>query len=66
MEDALFAIEQGVDWIALSFVRTAEDLKELSNLIQEKSPYKKEEATDSVLTLYSSLQTMIITKLLLK
>ena len=28
-EDAIFAIEQKVDWLALSFVRHAEDLKEL-------------------------------------
>ncbi|MCB0466083.1 MAG: pyruvate kinase, partial [Aequorivita sp.] len=28
-KDAIFAIEQQVDWIALSFVRHAEDLKEL-------------------------------------
>jgi pyruvate kinase len=40
IEDALFAIEQEVDWIALSFVRHAEDLMELENLIKENSSYK--------------------------
>lgn len=40
VKDALFAIEQEVDWIALSFVRTAEDLTKLSDLIKEKSSYK--------------------------
>jgi len=39
-KDVLFAIEQEVDWIALSFVRTPEDLDILSNLIKEKSSYK--------------------------
>ena len=40
IKDAIFAIEQEVDWIALSFVRTPEDLVKLSDLIKEKSPYK--------------------------
>lgn len=39
-EDAIFAISMEVDWIALSFVRHAEDLKELSDLIEEHSEYK--------------------------
>lgn len=40
IEDALFAIKQEVDWIALSFVRHAEDLIELEQLIKEHSTYK--------------------------
>ncbi len=40
IKDAIFAIENQVDWIALSFVRTPEDLIMLSDLIKEKSPYK--------------------------
>ncbi|MCB9202544.1 MAG: pyruvate kinase [Flavobacteriales bacterium] len=40
IEDATFAIEQGVDWIALSFVRHADDIKSLISLIQEKSNKK--------------------------
>ena len=36
----IFAIEQGVDWIALSFVRNAEDLEKLQDLISEHSDYK--------------------------
>lgn len=40
IKDAKFAIEQEVDWIALSFVRTPEDLVKLSDLIKEKSSYK--------------------------
>lgn len=38
--DALFAIEQEVDWIALSFVRNSEDLKELETIISRHSSYK--------------------------
>ncbi|MGB0455887.1 MAG: pyruvate kinase [Flavobacteriaceae bacterium] len=39
-KDALFAIEQEVDWIALSFVRNPEDLMELEAIISEHSDYK--------------------------
>ncbi len=39
-EDAIFAISQEVDWIALSFVRNAEDLKQLQDIIEEHSDYK--------------------------
>jgi len=38
--DAIFAIEQKVDWMALSFVRDAEDLKELQALIEAHCEYK--------------------------
>ena len=40
VRDALFAIEQKVDWIALSFVRTSEDLVELQELIAKHSEHK--------------------------
>jgi pyruvate kinase len=40
IEDAIFAIGQKVDWLALSFVRHAEDLKELQALIEAHSEYK--------------------------
>jgi pyruvate kinase len=40
IEDALFAIKQKVDWIALSFVRHAEDLIQLRDLINEHSDEK--------------------------
>ena len=56
IRDANFAIEQEVDWMALSFVRTPEDLVKLSDLIKEKSSYKipiiakieKPEAIDNI------------------
>lgn len=40
IKDAIFAIEQKVDWIALSFVRTPADLEELQDLIAKNSEYK--------------------------
>jgi pyruvate kinase len=36
--DAIFAIEQKVDWIALSFVKKARDLQDLEELIAKHSP----------------------------
>lgn len=40
VEDAIFAIKQEVDWMALSFVRHSEDLMDLQKLITEHSKYK--------------------------
>jgi pyruvate kinase len=40
IEDVKFAIEMEVDWIALSFVRTAEDLISIRDFIREHSDYK--------------------------
>lgn len=40
IKDAIFAIEQKVDWIALSFVRTPKDLEELQDLIAKHSDCK--------------------------
>ena len=40
IKDAIFAIGKEVDWIALSFVRTPEDLMELQDLISKHSDHK--------------------------
>lgn len=40
IKDAVFAIEQEVDWIALSFVRNAEDVLQLQELIEKHSASK--------------------------
>ena len=40
VKDAIFAISQEVDWIALSFVRFSQDLIDLQNLIKEHSEHK--------------------------
>lgn len=37
--DAIFAIKQNVDWIALSFVRHKQDVEDLRQLIKEHSAY---------------------------
>ncbi len=38
--DVEFAIAKEVDWVALSFVRTAEDVQQLRDYIDERSEYK--------------------------
>jgi len=41
LEDVVVAMEEGVEWIGLSFVRDAQDVKELRNIIQEFGSYAK-------------------------
>ena len=40
IKDAIFAVKEQVDWIALSFVRTPKDLGELQDLITKHSDHK--------------------------
>ena len=40
-KDLLFGLEQGVDWIALSFDRTAQDMINLKTIIEEKGKKTK-------------------------
>jgi len=40
IEDALFAIKNGFDWIALSFVRSKKDISVLQKIITDNSKYK--------------------------
>ena len=40
VKDAIFAISQEVDWIALSFVRHSQDLMDLQNLINQHTEHK--------------------------
>jgi len=40
IEDAIFAISLQVDWLALSFVRHTQDIKDLQELIAKHSDYK--------------------------
>ncbi len=55
-KDAIFALKQEVDWMALSFVRTPEDLRMLRDLIAQHSEYRvpviakieKPEAVDNI------------------
>lgn len=56
IEDAKFAIKQQVDWIALSFVRKPNDVRELKQIIDENTDFKipviakieKPEALDNI------------------
>lgn len=41
LEDVVVAMEEGVEWIGLSFVRDAQDVKELRGIIQEFGSYAK-------------------------
>lgn len=41
IEDANFALDQGVDWIALSFVRSVTDIADLKDLIRKKKKHTK-------------------------
>lgn len=40
-EDLMFALEQKADWIGLSFVRTANDIHELKDIISQKGNFCK-------------------------
>lgn len=70
VKDAIFAIENEVDWIALSFVRTSEDLIQLSDLIKERSAYKipiiakieKPEAVDNINHLTSHCDGIMVAR----
>jgi len=70
IKDALFAIEQEVDWLALSFVRTPDDLLKLSDLIKEHSSYKipiiakieKPEAVDNINQLTSYCDGLMVAR----
>lgn len=41
ISNAIFALDQDVDWIALSFVRKASDVTDLKNLIQDKKGHAR-------------------------
>jgi pyruvate kinase len=54
-EDLLFGLKQGIDYVALSFVRTAEDILEVKNLLHQMkvqvpivSKIEKPEALDNI------------------
>lgn len=47
-EDLRFGVEQGVDWVALSFVRSAEDIRELRALIIKEEKRLKRPAGPSI------------------
>ncbi len=68
--DVLFAIQQEVDWIALSFVRTAEDLKMLNGFIKEHSKHvipviakiEKPEAVENINNITSHCDGLMVAR----
>ena len=69
-KDALFAIKQKVDWIALSFVRNAKDLKSLESIISKNSNHKipiiakieKPEAVKNIDSIISSCDGLMVAR----
>ena len=70
LEDAVFSINQKVDWIALSFVRNGSDLNELKKIITEKSNHKipiiskieKPEALDNIDEIISNSDGIMVAR----
>src|SRR5690606_27673557 len=70
IEDAKFAISKGVDWIALSFVRTAQDVEDLKELIDSHSEYKipiiakieKPEALENIDEIMQSIDGLMVAR----
>ena len=69
-EDAIFSINQKVDWIALYFVRNGNDLNELKKMIKEKSNHKipviskieKPEAIDNIDEIISNSDGIMVAR----
>ena len=70
LEDAIFSINQKVDWIALSFVRNGNDLNKLKKIIEEKSNHKipiiskieKPEALDNIDEIISNSDGVMVAR----
>lgn len=68
-EDLMFGIEQDVDWIALSFVRTAQDLHELKDIIKSKgksvkviAKVEKPEAIDNMDEIIEATDALMVAR----
>ena len=70
IEDALYAIELNLDWIALSFVRHAQDVIDLKNLIRKNSEHKipiiakieKPEALSNIAEILSECDALMVAR----
>ena len=67
--DLLFGIEQNVDWIALSFVRTAQDVIDLKKIIAEKGckakvivKMEKPEAVDNMDAIIEATDALMVAR----
>lgn len=68
-EDAVFALKQGVDYIALSFVQTVEDIKPVRKLIQEINPkvkiivkVEKKEAIENIESIVEAADVVMVAR----
>ncbi len=71
-EDLRFAIEQGIDWIALSFVRTAQEVWDLKQAIRELSAFghqtpvvakiEKPEAIDNIDEIIAAVDGIMVAR----
>ena len=67
-----FALEQQADWIALSFVRTADEVREIKELIREQSTYgrpapivakiEKPEAVDNIDAIIQATDAIMVAR----
>ena len=70
LEDAIFSINQKVDWIALSFVRNGNDLNKLKKIIEKESTHKipviskieKPEALDNIDEIISNSDGVMVAR----
>lgn len=67
--DAIFALEHGVDYIALSFVQTVEDIKPIRKLIEEHNPkvkiivkVEKKEAIDNIEAIVKEADAVMVAR----
>ena len=68
--DALFAIENRFDWIALSFVRTKKDVEQLAGLISKNSDFKipiiakieKPEALENIISVLKAADGLMVAR----
>ena len=68
-EDAIFALQHGVDYIALSFVQTVEDINPVRKLIEEYNPkvkiivkVEKKEAIDNIEEIVKAADAVMVAR----
>ncbi len=55
-DDLRFGVEQGVDWVALSFVRKADDIRELRAMIEEDERDLKRAGTHPTINIIAKIE----------
>jgi len=70
IRDVRFAMQQKVDWFALSFVRSAQDIQQLAKIIEQESPVhipivakiEKPEAVDNLDDIISTADAIMVAR----